>query len=331
MRTLVFTCGDINGIGPEICIKAINQSFKSPQRKIIFICPKNVFDKTAETIQPSFDFEFIESLTGLKRISKSVTILDMGNCKYSLGNPSKEAGIISISAIQSAYSAVRSKLADAIITAPVSKISLNLAGVKYPGQTEILAHLSKSKNYMMVFLSDDFICGLATIHEQIKNVSSLLTKVGIKVSIKTLNNTLKNDLGFVNPEIAVLGLNPHAGEGGNIGREEVEILQPVIQSIKNMKISGPFVPDAFFGNQKQKKYDAVLGMYHDQVLIPFKMMNFNSGVNFTAGIPIIRTSPDHGTGYDIAGKGIANPQSMIESIKWAEKIIDNRRKLNHAR
>ena len=316
---------------PEICVKAINQSFKSPQRRIIFICPKNVFDKTAEIIQPSFDFEFIDNLAGLKTKYKSVTILDTDNCKYSLGHPSKEAGMISIFAIESAYSAVRSKLADAIITAPLSKTSLKLAGVKFPGQTEILAHLSRSKNYMMVFLSDDFICGLATIHEQIKNVSSLLTKVRIKALIKTLNNTLKNDLGFVNPEIAVLGLNPHAGEGGNIGREEIEILQPIIKSMKNMKISGPFVPDAFFGNQKQKKYDAVLGMYHDQVLIPFKMMNFNRGVNFTAGIPIIRNYPIDGTGYDIAGKGIANPESMMESIKWAEKIIDNRRKLNHAR
>jgi len=328
MRTLVFTCGDINGIGPEICIKAINQSFKAPQRKIIIICPKNVFDKTAEIIKPSFNYEFIQTLSELKRKSKSVTILDTGSCKYSFGKPSKEAGIISISAIKYAYSAVRSNLADAIITAPVSKISLNLAGIKYPGQTEILANLCKSKNYMMVFLSDDFICGLATIHEQIKNVSNLLTKVRIKTLLKILDSTLKNDLGFVNPEIAVLGLNPHAGEGGNIGKEEIQVLIPVIKSIKNMKIAGPFVPDAFFGNQKQKIYDAVLGMYHDQVLIPFKMLNFNTGVNFTAGIPIIRTSPDHGTGYDIAGKGIANAQSMMESIRWAEKIVDNRRKLH---
>ena len=184
---------------------------------------------------------------------------------------------------------------------------------------------------MMVFLSDDFICGLATIHEQIKNISGLLTKKRIADSLKILDSTLQNDLGFVNPEIAVLGLNPHAGEDGYIGKEEIKILKPVIQSLKNMRISGPFVPDAFFGNQKQKKFDAVLGMYHDQVLIPFKMMNFNTGVNFTAGIPIIRTSPDHGTGYDIAGKGIACSQSIIESGRWAEKIVDNRRKNIHGR
>jgi len=326
MRNLVFTCGDINGIGPEICIKAINQIIDFSKREIIVICPKNVFDKTAEIIQPSFDFKFIQSLSQIKTKSGFVTILDIGSCEYSLGNPSKEAGIISISAIQNAFAAVRSKLADAIITAPVSKISLKLAGIKYPGQTEILAHLCRSKKYMMVFLSNDFICGLATIHEQIKNISSLLTKLRIKQSLQILNDTLINDLGFVNPEIAVLGLNPHAGEGGNIGKEEIEIINPAIKSLKNIRIAGPFVPDAFFGNQKQKKYNAVLGMYHDQVLIPFKMMNFNSGVNFTAGIPIIRTSPDHGTGYDIAGKGIANSQSMIEAVCWAEKIIDNRKK-----
>jgi len=331
MRTLVFTSGDINGIGPEICLKAINQCYKSPQRKIIFICPLNVFDKTSEIIKPLFNFEFIKNLSELKGKSNSVKILDPGNCKISVGSPSKEAGIISYAAIESAFSVIKFGLADAMITAPVSKTSLNLAGIKFPGQTEILAHLSKSKHYMMVFLSNDFICGLATIHEQIKNVSSLLTKAGIKESLKILNYTLINDLGVVNPEIAVLGLNPHAGEDGNIGMEEIEVIKPAIRSMKKMRISGPFVPDAFFGNQKHKKFSAVLGMYHDQVLIPFKMLNFNTGVNFTAGIPIIRTSPDHGTGYDIAGKGIANPQSMLESVRWAEKIIDNRRITHRAR
>ena len=330
MRTLVFTCGDVNGIGPEICIKAINKSINPPERKIIFICPKNVFDKTAEIIRPSFNYEIIRKLSELNRKSSSVTILDIGSCQYAPGNPSKEAGEVSFEAIRSAFSAVRSKLADAIITAPVSKVSLSLAGIKYPGQTEILAHLCRSKNYMMVFLSDNFICGLATIHEPIKNVSKLLTKAKIKTLLKILYITLKTDLGFVNPEIAVLGLNPHAGEAGNIGKEEIEILKPAINSLKNIKIAGPFVPDAFFGNQKQKNYDAVLGMYHDQVLIPFKMLNFNTGVNFTAGIPIIRTSPDHGTAYDIVGKGIANSQSIIESVRWAEKIIDNRRKYHSA-
>jgi 4-hydroxythreonine-4-phosphate dehydrogenase len=330
MRTLVFTSGDINGIGPEICLKAINLCYKSPQRKIIFICPKNVFDKTSEIIKPLFDFEFIKNLSELKGKLNSVKILDTGNGKISVGSPSKEAGIISYSAIESAFSAIKFGLADAMITAPVSKTSFKLAGIKFPGHTEILAHLSKSKSYMMVFLSNNFICGLATIHEQIKNVSGLLTREGIRESLKILDYSLKNDLGIINPEIAVLGLNPHAGEDGNIGKEEIEVIKPAIRSMKNVRISGPFVPDAFFGNQKQKKYNAVLGMYHDQVLIPFKMMNFNTGVNFTAGIPIIRTSPDHGTGYDIAGKGIANPQSILESVRWAEKIIDNRRKSHRA-
>jgi 4-hydroxythreonine-4-phosphate dehydrogenase len=134
------------------------------------------------------------------------------------------------------------------------------------------------------------------------------------------------DLGNKNPKIAVLALNPHAGENGKMGREEIDSITPAIKSFKNNFVEGPFVPDAFFANQLYKVYDAVLGMYHDQVLIPFKMMNFNSGVNFSAGFPIIRTFSDHSTAYDIAGKGVADPSSMIEAVKWAEKIISNRRK-----
>jgi 4-hydroxythreonine-4-phosphate dehydrogenase len=128
------------------------------------------------------------------------------------------------------------------------------------------------------------------------------------------------------PQIAVLGLNPHAGEKGKIGFEEIDVIEPVISNLKNKNsVNGPFVPDAFFATKQFNNYDAVLGMYHDQLLIPFKMLNFNSGVNFTAGLPVIRTSPDHGTAYDIAGKGIADESSMIQAAKWAEKIVRNRK------
>ncbi|MHB8905993.1 MAG: 4-hydroxythreonine-4-phosphate dehydrogenase PdxA [Melioribacteraceae bacterium] len=323
MRTLAFTCGDINGIGPEICIKAINKIYQPAERKIVLFCPANVFENAS---QVSFNYQIVNEYNLSNINPECVTVVDIGKFKQNVGNPSRDSGKAALLSIKSAFNLVQSKGADAIITAPSSKTAFKLAEVKYPGQTELLAELSHTKKYLMMFLSDQFICGLATIHEPIKKVSKLLTKQLVKSSLKVLHQTLMRDLGNKNPKIAVLALNPHAGENGKMGREEIDSIMPAIKSFKNNFVEGPFVPDAFFANQLYKVYDAVLGMYHDQVLIPFKMMNFNSGVNFTAGLPIIRTSPDHGTAYDIAGKGVADPSSMIDAVKWAEKIISNRRK-----
>lgn len=324
MKTLAFTCGDINGIGPEICIKAINQIYNPQKRKILLFIPKNVFENTAAVIKPSFQFTFQSE----KYIPNSeyVTIIDIGKFKLHLGEPTKESGKAAFISLQKAFYTVTLNNADAMITAPISKTAFQLAGKNYPGQTELLAEWSRSKNYLMMFLSAKLICGLATIHEPLKKISGLITKRRIETSIQILYSTLQNDLGIEKPHTAVLGLNPHAGENGNIGQEEIKTIQPVIREFKNNLVEGPFVPDAFFGNKSYKKFDAVLGMYHDQVLIPFKLMNFSSGVNFTAGLPIVRTSPDHGTGYDIAGKGIADSQSIIQAVRWAERIISNRRK-----
>ncbi|MCX6168052.1 MAG: 4-hydroxythreonine-4-phosphate dehydrogenase PdxA [Ignavibacteriales bacterium] len=327
MKTLAFTCGDINGIGPEICIKAINHFHNPTERKIILFCPANVFENALSISPVSFNYQIVKDYSQRKNESELVTIVDIGRFKQNIGGPTKNSGDAALIALKSAFDLVNSKSADAIITAPVSKTSFKLAKIKYPGQTELFADLSHSKKYLMTFLSDQFICGLATIHEPIRKVSKLLSAQLVKSTLKTLLQTMIYDLGIQNPKIAVLGLNPHSGENGKIGREEIDIIKPAIKSFKNNLIEGPFVPDAFFANQLYKVYDAVLGMYHDQVLIPFKMMNFNNGVNFTAGLPIIRTSPDHGTAYDIAGKGIADPSSMIEAGKWSERIISNRRKL----
>ena len=328
MNTLVFTCGDINGIGPEICIKSINQLQQKNNSNIVFICPSNVFESTAELVPPLFKYKIVKKFPA-KLENQEITILDIGHFKQKYGESTADSGNLAFLAIKQAYRIITGRSNSAMITAPISKAAFKLAGVNFPGHTELLASLCRTKKYSMVFLSDNLVCALATIHEPIKNVPKLLTKKSVKDSIFVLLNSLTNDLGIANPRIAILGLNPHAGEEGNIGKEEIITIAPTVRSLKNNKIAGPFVPDAFFGNQLYKKYDAVLGMYHDQVLIPFKLLNFNNGVNYTAGLKIIRTSPDHGTGYDIAGKGIANPQSMIEAVKWAKKIIENRQKNNN--
>jgi len=328
MKTLVFTCGDINGIGPEISIKAINKLFNPAKRKIIFICPASVFEKNISFIKPTFPFEIISRERKDALSANSVSILDFGKSKLDFGRPTKYSGKTASEAIELSHSIVNQISNSAIVTAPTSKRAFEMAGVKYPGQTEYFASLSKTEKFMMVFLSRKMICGLATIHIPLKEVSSSLSIVLLQEKIEIFSHSLRNDLGKNNPSIAVLGLNPHSGEEGRIGREEIDVIKPAINKVKKLNVLGPFVPDAFFWTKQYREFDGIIGMYHDQVLIPFKMLNFERGVNFTAGLDIIRTSPDHGTAYDIAGLGIANPASMIEAAIWAEKIIGNRIKAN---
>ncbi|MDO8548532.1 MAG: 4-hydroxythreonine-4-phosphate dehydrogenase PdxA, partial [Ignavibacteria bacterium] len=179
--------------------------------------------------------------------------------------------------------------------------------------------------FIMMFLSKKMNAALLTIHQPIKTISQLLTEERLKKSLDIISLSLKNDLNIQEPRIAVLGLNPHAGENGLIGDEEEKIIKPLLKNF-NQNIEGPFSPDAFFASKKYKDYNLVLGMYHDQVLIPFKMINFSSGVNFTAGLNIIRTSPDHGVAYDIAWKNCADERSILEAYKYARLIAFNRKK-----
>lgn len=324
MTRLVFTCGDINGIGPEISVKTFNRIYKPGKRQIIFLCPQNVFLKTIHRITPNFEYQII-SKKSFEIVDKGkIIVIDIGNATQKLGTPTIVSGRISYNAICDAVKLVQAGFVDAIITAPISKQAFNLACINFPGHTELLAKLSKTKNYLMFFLSPKMKCGLVTIHKPIKEIQQFITKAAVKNSLSILYQSLKKDFGISKPKIAVLGLNPHAGEDGKIGSEENEIIKPIIKNLKKIKPVGPFVPDAFFGNHLYKNYDAILGMYHDQVLIPFKMLNFNKGVNYTAGLPFVRTSPDHGTAFDIADKWIASEESMVQAVYWAETIVKNR-------
>ena len=172
-----------------------------------------------------------------------------------------------------------------------------------------------------MFVSNKMKAGLVTIHIPIKSVPKNVTRRKLLSSIEVINQSLQRDFNIDEPRIAILGLNPHAGENGNIGNEEEVLIKPTLAKF-GKNIHGPFVPDAFFGNKNYKNYDCTIGMYHDQVLIPFKLLNFNQGVNYTAGLPIVRTSPDHGTAFDIAGKGKANPGRMIQAFNYAIKIVN---------
>ncbi len=324
MNKFIFTCGDVNGIGPEICVKAFNKVYKPEKYKLIFCCPQSVFIDELSNISPKFQFEILKKNEKISENSEVISVIDMGKVSRKIGYPTSASGKISLKSIEYSLKTIDKKLADAIITAPISKTAFALAKINFPGHTELLAEWYGVKNFLMLFYSKRIICTLVTIHEPISKVSTLLSKTKIANTTKITLNSLREDFKIKNPKIAVLSLNPHAGENSRIGKEEKSKIIPAIESLSNENIHGPFVPDAFFANKVYKNYDCFIAMYHDQALIPFKMMNFNSGVNFTAGLPIVRTSPDHGTAFDIAGKNAADESSISEAFKAAEKIVNNR-------
>jgi len=323
MIRAVFTCGDVNGIGPEIAVKIFSRILNS-KNKLLFVCPKNVFDFYYKLTNSTFRYK----ITNGNSFSDShLNLITLPNVKLEIGHPTKASGKVAFNSIKKALSIIAKDYADVLVTAPISKEAFNTAKINFPGHTELLAKQEANSNYMMLFLSEKVKIGLVTIHLPISKVAGQIKTERIINAIDLLNYTAKRDLGISKPKIAVLGLNPHAGENGLIGDEEIKIIVPAIKSLqKKVNVSGPFVPDAFWGNKNFKKFDLILGMYHDQALIPFKLLNFNSGVNFTAGLKLIRTSPDHGTAYDIAGLNKADESSLYQSYKYAIKIFQNRKR-----
>ncbi len=324
MNSYAITCGDVNGIGPEIVLKTLN-SINLSSKKIIFICPKNIFKNTVKIVQPKFSYSVVKSLP--QKISPGkVLVLEIGKASQNYGKPTVSSGKTSYKSILKACELSKEKTVDAIITSPISKLAFQKAKVNFPGHTELLAEYFNVKKYSMMFISNKMIAGLLTIHIPIKSVAKQITKNKLLRILEVVNKSLQKDFKIKNPKIAVLGLNPHAGEKGKIGIEEEQIIYPTLKNITG-NVHGPFVSDAYFGNKLYENYDCTIGMYHDQILIPFKLLNFNKGVNFTAGLPIVRTSPDHGTAFDIAGKGKANTGSMIQAFNFAVKIVNNRIKI----
>lgn len=322
MNSFVFSSGDINGIGPEICIKTFNKIYNPSARTLTFVCPVNVFENIIDNIKPNFKYKITKNITDIS--PEFVNIVNIKNAIQNFGKPTKSSGSASYKSILKSLKIIDKGKAEALITAPISKYAFSLAGIDFPGHTELLGNWFNTKNFVMFFISYSIKVGLVTIHEPVKSIAKNITKRKLRKTINVIRESLLNDFGKINPAIAVLGLNPHAGENGKIGLEEENIISPVIEEYDS--VEGPFVPDAFFGNRLYKKYDAVVGMYHDQVLIPFKMLQFYKGINFTAGLPIVRTSPDHGTAFDIAGKYMADETSICEAFRWTEKILNKRKR-----
>jgi 4-hydroxythreonine-4-phosphate dehydrogenase len=248
------------------------------------------------------------------------------NIKVTPGTPTRISGMIAARAIDVAARTCMEGSADALVTSPIAKEALRKAGIPFNGHTDMLQFIAQSRTVTMILLSPRMRVALATVHVQLKRAPSMLTKKLILGKLRDLNHTLRIDFALQNPRIAVLGVNPHAGERGMFGDEEKKIVAPAIRAAQKEGVlaEGPFPADGFFARWTPMKYDAILAMYHDQGLIPLKMDAQNEGVNFSANLPFVRTSPDHGTAFDIAGKNIAKEESFIEAIKVALQIARNR-------
>jgi len=243
------------------------------------------------------------------------------------GTATAEGGKFAALAMKQAVADAKEGLIDAIVTAPINKIAMGKSDFGFPGHTEFLQDAFNVKESLMMMVSDSLRVALVTNHTPLKDVVGQITKEKLTSKIKVLEDSLKKDFGIEKPTIAILGLNPHAGDEGNIGQEEQDIIRPVIVEAKKngQFVSGPFPADGFFGTSQFQKFDAILAMYHDQGLVPFKALTFGSGVNFTAGLPIVRTSPDHGTAYDIVGKNMAELSSFRTAIFSAIDIARTRK------
>ncbi|MDF9799544.1 4-hydroxythreonine-4-phosphate dehydrogenase [Catalinimonas alkaloidigena] len=319
--------GDFNGIGPEVVIKALaDKRMLNMMTPVIFGSSKVVsFYRKSLNLEDSFNFMTIRSMDEIAYGKVNVI-----NCWQQVlveaGKVTNEAGEAAWLSLKEATQALKDDYTDAIVTAPINKHNIQNEEFKFAGHTEYFAQTFEAKDMLMMMVHDQLRVGVATGHIPLNQVSNHLTRDLVRRKLKVMEESLKLDFGILKPKIAVLGLNPHAGEDGLLGSEEQEIIKPVIQELKEegKLIFGPFPADGFFGVNMHKKFDGILAMYHDQGLVAFKTMAFEQGVNFTAGLPVVRTSPDHGTAYDIAGKGEASEVSMREAFYLACDVIKAR-------
>lgn len=316
--------GDINGIGPEIVLKALRLADQTAATPLI-VSPFSVVDYYLKALDLGLDVHRCSSVEDIQ--SGTVNVLEFDEeVKVAPGKLARQSGLTAMRSIEITTDLALDKTIDAMVTAPISKEAVNLAGYKIPGHTEFLAERSKADSVLMMLVNKKLRVALNTVHIPIAKVAGSISTEGIIERLSVLNTSLRIDFGIKFPKIAVLGLNPHAGDGGIIGHEEIEMITPALILAKSQDIDarGPFPADGFFGQKLYTKFDAILAMYHDQGLAPFKLLSFGSGVNFSAGLPIIRTSPDHGTAFDIAGKGIADPSSFTQAYILSTELARKR-------
>lgn len=323
MKFIYITLGDVNGIGPEVTIKALSQIH--PKENVVFtiVGDWDVFSFYSEMLKSDLN---VDTKSEVEDPSKTnfISITDQSQNTFSPGTISRIAGEKSATFIKEAISRIKNKTNAALVTAPVSKEALWRAGILYPGQTEFISNLVGVKKSSMMLIAKNFRVAFITTHHPLKEVPNLLNVDLIIEKCQVIREDLRRRFKIKKPKIAVAALNPHGGENGKLGTEEINIITPAIKKLqeKGMAVEGPFSSDTLFTKRRIDDYDAFVALYHDQGMIPIKMHSFGNAVNYTAGLPIVRTSPDHGTAFDIAGKGIANASSMVEAINLALKLVN---------
>ena len=322
------TLGDVNGIGPEVIIKTLENP------KIIEMCVPVIYASAKvmsyhRNVAKSDEFNF-KTVSDVKRLYHDK--INLVNCwnenvTINLGKITEEGAKYAHIALDQAVTDLKEGHIDALVTGPINKKAMNLIGFPYMGHTDYLGDVFKTEEHLMLLVDDDLRVAVLSHHVPLRDVADLVTKQRILQTLEVLNQALIMDFDLEKPHIAILGLNPHASDEGVIGNEEDKIIRPAIIEAKKsgLLVSGPYSPDAFWGSLKYKKFDAVLAMYHDQGLIPFKMNSFGKGVNVTAGLPFVRTSPDHGTAFDIAGTNTADPDSFRAALYKAIDLAKNRK------
>lgn len=320
--------GDLNGIGMEIIMKTLADPRVTQDITPIVYGSGKVASYYKKALgMHEFSFNLINQAEEAN--PKKPNLVNVWNEEVNIvpGQASETGGKYAFRSLEAAVKDMAAGKIDVLVTAPINKNVIQSENFKFPGHTEYLASLSNVDEALMMMVADDLRVGVVTGHIPLSDVPKALNRDKIAAHIRKMNQSLIRDFGIRKPRIAVLGLNPHAGEEGLLGEEDKNIILPAIQAVKNegVMVFGPYPADGFFGSSNFKKFDGVLAMYHDQGLAPFKALSFDNGVNFTAGLPIVRTSPDHGTGYDIAGKNEASENSFRNALYLACDVLTNRR------
>jgi 4-phospho-D-threonate 3-dehydrogenase / 4-phospho-D-erythronate 3-dehydrogenase len=317
--------GDLNGIGSEVVLKTFEDS------RMLELCTPVIFANVKILSFVKKSFESTSLLHGIDKLDQlvpgKINVLNVWRegVDINFGTNDENVGKYAIKSFVEATKALKDGLIDVLVTAPINKYNIQSEEFKFPGHTDYL-NQELEGNALMLMVQDNLRVGLLTDHIPVNEVAKHLTESLIFKKIETVKKSLIQDFSINKPKIALLGLNPHSGDNGVIGKEEEEIIKPAIKKMfdKGTMVFGPFSADGFFGSNQYEKYDAVIATYHDQGLIPFKTLSFGKGVNYTAGLNKIRTSPDHGTAYDIAGKGIADYNSFKEAVYLAIDIYHSR-------
>ena len=326
---LALTLGDPNGIGPEVVLKCFADAALRQTAALVAVGSAAVLQTHADLL----GFDGVEVRTAEKMpeqiLEDGITVLDVAEGEVpevGLGKVTEAGGHLAMRAVEVATDLCRQRAADAMVTAPISKEAIARAGYTAPGHTEFIAARTGSSGHTMMMVAEKLRVGLVSGHVPLRAAPEAVTAKSITQKLRIIYQSLSGDFGITRPRVAVLALNPHAGDGGLLGDEEARVIAPALEAAQRegFPAEGPFPADGFFGTRQHEQYDAILAMYHDQGLVPFKALSFGRGVNYTAGLPIVRTSPDHGTAFDIAGQGAASPGSMASAIRLAAQIARRR-------